>query len=280
MGTEREKKVTAPARAGPAPLEAWSRATFVLGALAAALFVLLGLRPGGALPVLVYRWGMLALSALALFGLLAALGWSVLHRPLLQRRRWIPFAILAGTLWATSLPFPYPSSHEGHPSALTFALPLDPPALVLFAGERPDRDPLALDPARRFGLVLEGEADGATLRSPAAGRVLERAEVERRLAPLGLAGERLRIAVGGREVLVLEGLAPDAAVPGAGAELCAGDVLGRLAGRRLGLFLVDSPDLERGEGIPMRFSLPGGTGRQALSVGPLAARAGPGEARR
>ena len=250
--------------------EPWSLAAFSLGALAAGAFVLLGLEPGGSLPVLVYRWGLLGLSGVALLGLLGAIGWSLFRRPVLQRRRWIPLAVLAGTVWATSLPLPYPSSHEGHPSPTTFELPLDAGSRVLFAGERPERDPLALDPARRFGVVLAAAEPEALVRSPCAGRVLACEPVEARLAPLGLAGVRVLVGVREREVLVLEGLAPSPA-PAAGSELRAGDVVGRLAGERLAVFLADGVELGRSEGIPMRFALPGAgaAGRRALAVGPI-----------
>jgi hypothetical protein len=269
------KRKASETRERPSGFEPWSVAAFFQGGLAAAALVLLGLEPGGSLPVLVYRWGLFGLAGVALLGLLAAIGWSLVHRPVLQRRRWVPLAVLAGTVWATSLPFPYPSSHDGHPSPTTFELPLDVGSSVVFAGERPERDPLALDPVRRFGVVLETPEPEGGVRSPAAGRVLACVPIEERFAPLGLAGVRVLVGVGEREVLVLEGLAPSAAPP-AGSELRAGDVVGRLMGKRLGVFLADGTNLGRSEGIPMRFALPG-AGRQPLAVGPIPAL---GEGRR
>ncbi len=252
-------------------LEAWAYGAFAVGSAAVVFFLILGSRPGGPLAVIVYRWGMLAVFVAALVGLLLSIVWSFLRKPVLQRGRWKPLSVLAATVWVTSYPFPYPSSHEGHPSPTSFQTPIAESFRVLFAGERAERDPLALDPARCFGLVLETSTENVSVRAPATGRLLAFTALDERLSSLGLEGARFLLQVRENEVLVLEGLAPDRLALPPGSEVGAGTILGPLAGNRLGVFLVDRATLDLGEGIPMRFSLQGGASvepvRQALEAG-------------
>ncbi|MCI0573579.1 MAG: hypothetical protein L0Y66_22805, partial [Myxococcaceae bacterium] len=125
--------------------------------------VFLGLRPGGAAPVLVYRWGPLVLGGGSAALLLFALVWCALRRPVLQRGRTGALAVLAGSLWFCSFPLAYPSSHEDHPSQVRFRLPFSGEARVRFGGDRREANPLLFDPPRRFGFCFESPPPGAAL---------------------------------------------------------------------------------------------------------------------
>ena len=230
--------------------EPWAWLAFGLGALIAALYLYLGLRPGGTGPLLAYSYGPFVLGFAAALGLLGGLGWCLLRRPALQRRRTVPLAVLAASLWWCSFPLPYPSSHARSSSRVSFRLPFEEEARVLLGGERRRRNPnpLVLHPSRRFGVCFEPPAGKeADVLSPAAGRVVG-LEPEDERAPV-----RLVIDVAPGEFLVLEGLVPGSVPVGAGAEVVPGEVLGR-SGSTLCLFLQDGPVVGRSEGIPFRFA--------------------------
>ena len=238
-----------PESGGPG-FEPWAWCAFGLGGVIAGLYLYLGMRPGGAGPVIAYSYGPLVLGAAAALGLLGALGWCLLRRPVLQRRRAAPLAVLAAAVWWCSFPIPYPSSHRS-PSRVTFRLPFEGEARVLFGGERrPGRpNPLVLHPSRCFGLCFEPPGgEEADVLSPASGRIarLDRPEDER-------GPQRVVIEVGPGEFLVVEGLAPGSLAVSAGDELAPGDLLGR-ATSMLCLFLQDGPVVGRSEGIPLRFT--------------------------
>lgn len=225
--------------------EPWAFVAFAVAGATAALFLYLGCRTGGDLPVLAYRFGLLALGWTSAVGMLLALLWSVRRRPVLQRKRAWPLFALGASLWFCSLPIAYPSSHEGKFSATRFRLPLEGQARVRFGGERARENPLVFDPARRFGYAFEAPA-GTLLRvvAPAAGTLVARAH--------GRTGEVLVLATGAREFCVLEGLAPSSAEFAPGTVIGAGELLGSAAGV-LYVHLQDAPELGHGEGIPMRY---------------------------
>ncbi|MCI0657594.1 MAG: hypothetical protein L0170_11065 [Acidobacteria bacterium] len=114
---------------GPGRREAWVLLAYLVGAATAGLFLYLGLRPGGLGPIRAYTHGrsvlFLAGAALLCFGL----GASLLRRPVLQRGRLGAFLCLGAAVWFSAYPLAYPSSHEGHPSAV--CLPAALRALLL-----------------------------------------------------------------------------------------------------------------------------------------------------
>jgi hypothetical protein len=230
-----------PARAG---FEPWAWAAFALVGLTVALFLFLGARPGGAAPVLAYRFGLLAAGWASAVGMLIGIAWCLRRRPVLQRGRAWPLAALAASLWFCSLPLAYPSSHEGKYSTTRFRLPFEGSARVRFGGERVAANPLLFDPERRFGLAFEGEGEALRVCAPAAGELLARVD--------GREGVGLVLRTGEREFCVLEGLAPEAGGLAPGARVAAGTPLGRAPGV-LTMHLKDRPEPGRGEGIPLRF---------------------------
>ena len=158
--------------ANPRGFEPWAWAAFALGLATVGLLLFLGWRPGGAAPVLAYRWGPLVLGGAAAALLFFALLWCALCRPVLQRGRVAPLAVLAASLWFCSFPLAYPSSHEGHPSQVRFVLPFRGEARVRWGGERHETNRLLFDPSRRFGFCFEPISDEAlVVRAPAAARV-------------------------------------------------------------------------------------------------------------
>jgi len=285
----------------PEQREPWAWAAFGVAGLAAAAFVVLGSRPGGALPVRLYALGLPALGLAAAALLALGLAWSVTHRPVLGRRRLAPLLAVGATLFAASFPLPYPSSHDGRPSRHVLVVPLEGPCRVVLGGD--PGNPLVLVPERRFGYVLapvvpEGapgdRADGAdradrapAVLAPVAGRVVlargERPaddEVAPALDPVGALGLVLEVAPAPgaepSEWCVLLGFDPEAPLPGPGTRVEAGDPLGRLGKeRRLGLSLQD----RHGEGIPARLGpleLDGRTHAEAFPVTGQTIRAVPG----
>lgn len=225
--------------------EPWAWLAFALAAGTAGLVLLLGSRPGGRVAVLAYRWGPLSLGAASAVLMLGGLIWSLRRRPVLQRRRAWPLALLAASLWFCSLPIAYPSSHEGKFSTTRFRLPFAGSALVHFGGERRAANPLLFDPSRRFGLCFEpGSEAPLAVVAPAAGRVVRVEE--------GRIGRRLVLETGAREFCVLEGFGPGPIACAPGESVDAGDVLGTAPGL-LFLHLQDDPEPGHGEGIPLRL---------------------------
>lgn len=241
--------------------EPWSWGAFALAATTAGLFFFLGARPGGTGPILVYRYGLLAVGWASAVGLLLALLWSLRRRPVLQRRRAWPLAALASSLWVCSLPIAYPSSHEGKFSPTRFSLPFEGRARIRTGGEAKSQNPLLFDPSRRFGTVFAG-LDGAALPviAPAAGTLVAN-EVVR-------GGLRLVLRTGPREFCVLEGLDAGSTGVETGQEVAAGQPLGTCRGL-LTLHVRDEAEEGRGEGIPVRFWGYVANGRAAESGVPV-----------
>lgn len=224
--------------------EPWAFAAFAVAAATGGLFLYLGLRPGGAGPVLAYRLGLLFLGWIAAVGMLLALVWSLRRRPVLQRRRVWPLTALGASLWLCSLPIAYPSSHEGRFSATRFRLPFEGEARVRFGGDDARDNPLVFDPARCFGFGFEASGGGVLpVVAPAAGELVARAP--------GRAGEILVLATGPGEWCLLEGLEAAALRVQLGQRVEAGAPLGEARGI-LYLHLQDAPEPGRGEGIPLR----------------------------
>ena len=238
----KHKEHSAP-RAGEPPgeprIEPWVKAAYAVLALAVALTFYLGSRPGGPTPVRVYGlWFVPGLLSAVLLAF--SLAWGALHRPLLQRGRLKGWISLAACLAWSVFPFPYPSSHEGHPSRVELRLPAEGEWGVVFAGDRYRENPLVLRPASRFGVGLRRADAGGP------GAIMAPCECTEREVDPG--GDRLVLALPGGELLSLHGIEEPAPGLEVGASLAPGAPLGR--GRGLDVYLHDV----HGEGIPMRFS--------------------------
>ena len=184
-------------------------------------------------------WFLPGLLAAAL--MLGSLIWGVTHRPLLQRGRLKGWLALSACLWWSVFPFPYPSSHEGHPSRIRFELPFPDEWQVVFAGNRYRENPLVLRPETRFGVGVQRAEPGAVL-APCPVRVVG---ID---ALAGLTDRSLvHLEVDEGQRLVLRGLATSSLEVENGEQVGAGEVLG--SSDRLDLYLHDPHD----EGIPMRF---------------------------
>ncbi len=224
----------------PRGYEPWAWPAFALGGATALLVLYLGLRPGGRGPILAYTFGPLVLGVASALSLVAALAWCLARRPLLQRGRVKPLAVLAVSLWVCSFPVAYPSSHEGHPSAVRFRLPFDGEWRVHWGGDKREQNVLVLNPSRRFGFVF-AHAPTALVRAPAPGRVVA-------------TDRALVLAVAQDEFLVVEGLAPETLRVAVGTDVGAGEPLGELGVEGLlGIHLEDAPRPGTGEGIPLLF---------------------------
>ena len=274
--TRRATRPPPPPPARAPPPERWPFAVFALAAATLAVFVYLGARPGGRGPILAYRYGPPALGILNALALGVALVWSALRPPLVRPRRVAAWTAAGAGLWLCSLPLAYPSSHDGHPSAVRFRLPFDGEWTVRWGGERHATNALVLSPGRRYGFdFVRGDgADpegsvGAPVLAPAEGEVVA---VEQSLAddlgasseggPASAWGNHVVLRVAAQEFLVLGGLQQGSVgvVPGervrAGQELAR---VGRSALSRvspaphLAVHLQDAPEPGRGEAIPMRF---------------------------
>lgn len=261
--------------------EWWVWFAYGIGATCAAVFLYLGLRPGGMGPVLAYVYGRTLLFLLSALVLVLGLFLSLLRRPVLQRGRLGGFLALGATVWFSAYPLAYPSSHEKAPSATTFRLPFEGEWTTRWGGSKGPQNALVLHPDRRFGFDFlrcdsEGRSGdgrrslcrGSSVLAPAAGEVVAVHDGEPD-APFGEypGGEEpygnhviLRVAEG--EYLFLIGLEEGSVSVGEGDTVGPGDFVGRVGftsrsaltpEAHLGVHLQDTPRLRRGEGIPMRF---------------------------
>lgn len=147
-------------------LEVWAiLAHAVFATFLAGLFYLAS-KPGGAGPIFVFMQGRLYLGLIAL--LLVGIGGftSLLRRPVLQRGRLRSFIFVVVVFGIVNLQFPYPTPHEGHPSATCFELPVAEEWTVFWGGEDSEANRLAsFLPDRRYGLDLVLEEGGALFAS-------------------------------------------------------------------------------------------------------------------
>jgi len=220
--------------------EPWAKAGFGVCALAAALTGYLAMRPGGEGPIRVYGlWFVPGLLAAGLF--MFSLVWGLLHRPLLQRGRLKGWIALAVCLWWSVFPFPFPSSHEGHPSLVAFELPFDGEWEVIFAGHRYRQNPLVLRAETRFGVGLR-RAGEAEILAPVDAVLLA-------VEPVPGDGSRVTLVleVARLEILELRGVLRESTRVSPGDSFSQGASLGRTD--RLDVYLHDP----FGEGKPIRF---------------------------
>jgi hypothetical protein len=255
-------------------------------ALFAAMLLYLGMRPAGRAPMLVYVYGPLAVSLAAL----AVLVWGVVHglrhRPFVRPARVRALAALTLVVGVASYPIPFPSTHEGHPGRAALRLPVEGEWTVLWGGDSPATNRLALHyPDRRYGLdLVVTDAEGRTRRgetegpedylawdrpvlAPAAGTVVAVHEGEPDHAP-GARGEGeplgnyLVIEVAPGEYAFLSHLRQGSIGVAVGDEVASGQPVGRVGSSgwsplspqpHVALHLQDDPAPRGGQPIPMRF---------------------------
>lgn len=253
-------------------LEVWAVSAYALGLLSTLLVVFLGMRAGGAVPIFLWGQGRFLLSFVALAVLIAGAIWSFRKKPFFQRRRRVPFLILALIVGAGSYPVPYPSSHEGHESPVRFRLPFEGEWRVFWGGESKETNVLAAYCAdRRWGLdlvVAHGPSAGAQVLAPAAGKVVRAVgdlddappgEPDRRAPP---SGNHVVLQVGAREFVILCHLQKGSLGVAEGQSVPVGAPLGRVGTSgwsaftpvpHLAIHLQDTADPGEGEPIPWRF---------------------------
>jgi hypothetical protein len=273
-------------RRRPARLEAWAIVAWIVGLLFLVLLLYLGLRPGGRWPVLAYNQGRDLVMLAALLTLFLGLAWSALHRPFLQRRRVFPFLCLCGVIGVAEYPFPYPSSHEGHESAVCMRLPVEGEWTVFWGGETREESLLAAYFAdRRWGLDLVVTEDGLSHRgdglsardyfawdkpvfAPADGTVVHVSDQAPDTSPgqydsrIEAFGNYVVLEVAPGEFVFLCHLRQGSVAVQAGQAVRSGDALGRVGSSgystvtpqpHLAIHMQDTPLPGRGEAIPWSF---------------------------
>lgn len=251
-----------------------------------AMIFYLGLRPGGMVPVILYMEGRIALALVALTLLAFGCVKSLVKRPFLQGGRLRALIALAVVIGVSNYPFPYPSSHEGHPSSVTFRLPVEGEWVTFWGGESKDQNRLAAFlPDRRWGLHLVKEVGGLThsgsgerasdyyawdqaVLAPAAGEVVVVHDGEPEVQPGRLWQQGapfgnlvvLRVAEG--EFCFLAHLRAGSIPLEVGDRVSAGELVGRVgcSGQmtltpepHVAVHLQDTPVPQRGEPIPWVF---------------------------
>jgi hypothetical protein len=243
--------------------EAWAVGAYALGSLFVLLLLYLGMRPGGRWPILAWHYGLQFLPLAAFVLVVAGAITAFRRKPFLRPGRKLPFLLLLLLVGAGSLELPYPSSHEGHVSAIRFRLPFAAPKegewTGFWGGETRKESLLsAYTASRRFGLDLVVSRDGKTSRE---GRSLVVGEEV--LAPCD--GEVVRVGstvvlrVADGEFLFLGSL--EAVAVEVGQRVRTKDRIGRVGEGtsrftpepHLELSLQDTPEDGTGEPIPWRF---------------------------
>lgn len=271
---------------GDEAIEPWGYGAFVLFGLTMLAWGILAFRPGGSLPIWIYTQGRFIIVLLAL----AVGAWAAVTvfrgRPLIQRKRLWPVVTLAGAIGLAPFPVPYPAPRERAPSHASIQLPVQGTWRVRWGGEGIENNPLVLDPARRFALVLVAEESGSTLLTgvnealplgpedyrgfgaavlaPSDGTVV--ALQESLPDGFGMRGPALGnfvvLEVSPGEFLWLSGLRQESVLPAVGDLMVQGAPLaqvGASAARRptgephLALFMASSADPGKAEGIPWRL---------------------------
>lgn len=265
--------------------ELWTHAAYALLALFALALIHLGLRPGGRVPIWIYREGRLWLGLAGLLVLLAGLLQSLRRPPFLRAGRLRAFAAATLVVGVANYPFPYPTPYEGKPSLVRFELPVEGEWTVLWGGEDPATNRYAsFFHDRRYALALVRVEGGSRRRgaseqpsdwlaydqpvlAPAAGRVVRVHDGEPDRVPADWSGgeplgNHVVLEVGPGQYLFLCHLRQGSIAVAPGQEVLAGEVIGRVgsSGRspvapepHLELHLQDRPEPHRGEAIPWRF---------------------------
>jgi hypothetical protein len=236
--------------------------------------------------VLAYNFGRDLLMLLALITLFVGGAWSALHRPFLQRRRLFPFLCLCAVIGVAEYPFPYPSSHEGHESAVCMRLPVEGAWTVFWGGETKEESLLAAYFAdRRWGLDLvvtengmSHSGDGLSFRdyfaydkrvlAPADGTVVHVSDRAPDVQPgqydsrIEAFGNYVVLQVADGEFVFLCHLRQGSITVGEGQRVHTGDDLGRVGSSgystvtpepHLAIHMQDTPIAGRGEAVPWGF---------------------------
>jgi hypothetical protein len=267
-------------------IEAWAVGAWFVGAAFLCLLVYLGVRPGGRGPVLAYNLGRDFLMLMALITLLLGLAWSALHRPFVQRRRLFPFLCLCAVIGVAEYPFPYPSSHEGHESAVCMRLPVEGEWTVFWGGETKEESLLSAYFAdRRWGLDLvvtenglSHRGDGLAARdyfaydkrvlAPADGTIVHMSDRAPDTAPgeydsrIEAFGNYVVLEVAPQEYVFLCHLRQGTISVHEGQRVSVGEPIGRVGSSgystvtpqpHLAIHMQDTPIPRQGEGVPWSF---------------------------
>jgi hypothetical protein len=244
--------------------EGWALGAFALAGLFALLLLYLGMRPGGPGPILAWQYGLQVLPLLAFVLVVVGAITAFRRKPFLRPGRKLPFLLLLLVVGAGGLELPFPSSHEGHESAICFRLPFAAAKqgdwTVFWGGDTRERSLLAAYAAsRRYGLDLVVAKDGATSRD---GRFLVVGEDV--LAPCDgevvRAGRTVVLRVAEGEFLFLGNV--DSVAVAVGRHVKRGDRIGSVAADsrsrftpepHLEIHLQDTAEDGTGEPIPWRF---------------------------
>lgn len=148
---------------GTGRVEWWVHVATALFVAFCALIAFLGLRVGGAAPIVAYRYGPTTLFLLSM-ATLAVGAFACFRRPPIRRKgRVRGIVMLALVIGIGSMPFPYPSSREREPSAVPFTLPVEGEWRVFWGGDDRAKNRYADWFAdRRWGMALVREEGGAT----------------------------------------------------------------------------------------------------------------------
>ena len=266
--------------------EVWVYLAWMIFAAFGGMVFFLGSRPGGTAPVVLYMQGRVTVALAGLIVLAFGVVRSAVRRPFFQRGRARAMIALAVMVGIANYPFPYPSSHEGHPSPVAFELPVEGEWTVFWGGETKDANRLAgFYPDRRWGLHLVKVEDGSRYRgtgeraedylawdqpvlAPAGGEVVvaHDGEPQALLGRLARGGEAhgnylvLRVAEG--QYCFLTHLREGSLRVRVGDQVQTGQELARVGFSGLmpltpephvEVFLQDTADPLRGEAIPWRF---------------------------
>jgi hypothetical protein len=272
--------------------ELWVVATYLVLALTALVFAYLGMRPGGRGPLWAWRFGRDICFLAALVVLTLGLARSWLRRPFSRPSRTRALVALVLVLGVTPFQFPYPSSHEGAPSAVVFRLPVEGEWRVFWGGEDKQSNRLAgFFAEQRWALALVRETDGRRTRevamesraparppdslaygepvlAPAAGTIvwtrdgLPDGDLVTNVPGVSLLGNTIVLQVGTSEYVFLCHLQQGSIGIGAGEHVEPGTVLARVGSSGLSrlvpephllVFLQDSALEGAGEPIPWSF---------------------------
>ncbi len=145
-------------------VEVWVQFAYLLTLLTVAHVLYLSMRNEGRLPIYTFWFGSGVLTVAALLTLLVGSVRSLLFRPFMRRSRLQGIFCIALVLVAVNYPYPFPAAREGQPSAVRFQLPVRGEWVVVWGGEDPEDNVLAIQrPDRRWGLELvQVDDEGST----------------------------------------------------------------------------------------------------------------------
>jgi hypothetical protein len=260
--------------------EAWVVAAWLIVAAELGLAVFLGLKRPGVAPVKAYLYGpwLLAMAAF-LVGLLGV--WRTIRRPASGgTQRMVAFGLLFFVVGTASYGLPFPAARSTRPTLARIRVPAEGEWTVAWGGVDDASAIWRTRPDRCFAYVLVLERDGSTRAQPAdpasahargaavvapAGgkvvRVVNDVPDDGALHADDL-GNHVVIELGIDEFLFVSGLERGSIPLAQGAQVAAGDPLGRIGFSafsplcpepHLGLHVQDTPEPFWGQGIPFYF---------------------------